>query len=216
MKNEKKLLEISFYTSVPKTTIIWGTVPEIRSETDRIFCHFRQFFYPPNNQENQNFKKMKKASRDVIILHMCTKNHNHMMFASWDMEYNRQIFVISGHFCPFTPLLTSQKKFGINVKKTWVYYPITNVYHKWWSYDVWFLRYKAWQTVILGHFLPFDPPNNLKNQSFEKTKKQHLKILLFYTCIPQMMIIWCLVPEIWSTTDRIYCHFGLFFALLPT
>ena len=25
--------------------------------------------------------------------------------------------------------------------------------------------------VILGHFLPFDPPNNPKNQNFEKIKK---------------------------------------------
>ena len=24
-----------------------------------------------------------------------------------------------------------------------------------------------------------------------------------------------MVPEIWSTTDRIFCHFGPFFALLP-
>ena len=24
-----------------------------------------------------------------------------------------------------------------------------------------------------------------------------------------------MVPEIWSVTDRIFCHFGLFFALLP-
>ena len=33
-----------------------STVPEIQSETDRIFCHFGPFFaiYPPNNQENQN------------------------------------------------------------------------------------------------------------------------------------------------------------------
>ena len=29
-----------------------------------------------------------------------------------------------------------------------------------------------------------------------------------------MTIIWCMVPEIRSTTDRSYCHFGLFFALL--
>ena len=29
------------------------------------------------------------------------------------------------------------------------------------------------------------------------------------------MIIWCMVPEILSTTDKIFCHFGLFFALLP-
>ena len=58
LKKWKKLLEISsFYTSVPKTTITWDTVPEIRSETDRIFCHFASFFdiLPPSNQENQNF-----------------------------------------------------------------------------------------------------------------------------------------------------------------
>ena len=31
-----------------------------------------------------------------------------------------------------------------------------------------------------------------------------------------MTIIWCMVPEIWSMTDNIFCHFGLFFALLPS
>ena len=29
-----------------------------------------------------------------------------------------------------------------------------------------------------------------------------------------MRIIWCKIPEICSTTDRIFCHFGPFFALL--
>ena len=29
------------------------------------------------------------------------------------------------------------------------------------------------------------------------------------------MTIICLVPEIWSATDRIFCHSGPFFALLP-
>ena len=31
-----------------------------------------------------------------------------------------------------------------------------------------------------------------------------------------MTIIWCMVPEIRSTTDIIFCYSGLFFALLPT
>ena len=62
-------------------------------------------FYTLSTQKNQNFKKMKIASGDVIILHICTKNHNHMMYASWDMEWDTQFFVILGHFCPFTPLL---------------------------------------------------------------------------------------------------------------
>ena len=30
-----------------------------------------------------------------------------------------------------------------------------------------------------------------------------------------MTIIWCMVHEIWSVTDRIFCHFGPCFALLP-
>ena len=45
------------------------------------------------------------------------------------------------------------------------------MYHKKQSYDVWILRYGAWGTkffVILEHFLP---PNNPKNQNFEKMKK---------------------------------------------
>ena len=56
-------------------------VPEILSVTDRIFCHFGPFFalYPPNNPKNQNFEKMKKTPGDIIILHKCTINDNHMM-----------------------------------------------------------------------------------------------------------------------------------------
>ena len=68
------------------------------------------------------------------------------------------------------------------------------------DHDVRFLRYKVQRTkffVIMGHFLSFDPPNNPKNQNFEKT------------------VIWCMVPEISSTTDIIFSHFGLFFAILP-
>ena len=33
-------------------------------------------FYPPNSPKNQNLKKMKKTPRDIIILHMCTKNYD--------------------------------------------------------------------------------------------------------------------------------------------
>ena len=43
-------------------------------------------------------------------------------------------------------------------KNAWRYHHFTQVYHKWQSYDVWFLRYEEQPTeffVILGHFLPF-------------------------------------------------------------
>ena len=45
----------------------------IWSMTDRIFSQSRPFFalLPP---ENENFKKMKKTSGNIIILHKCTIN----------------------------------------------------------------------------------------------------------------------------------------------
>ena len=48
-----------------------------------------------------------------------------------------------------------------------------------------------------------------------KKWKKRLMILSFYTCVTKMRIIWCMVPEMRSMTDSIFCHFGPFFALLP-
>ena len=65
-------------------------VLEISSTTDRIFCDFGPFFVllcpsPPlthNNPKNQNFEKMKKIDGDIIILLLCTKSDNHIMYGS--------------------------------------------------------------------------------------------------------------------------------------
>ena len=58
-------------------------VPEIRSETNGIFCHFGSCFalLPITNPQNQNFEKMKNMHGD-IILHMCTIHDNHIMYSS--------------------------------------------------------------------------------------------------------------------------------------
>ena len=83
----------SFYTNVPKTMIICYTVPEIRCVTDviLIFC-FGYFlpFYCPNNPKTQNFTKMEKTSGDIIILHMHTKNNDHMISGSWNIVFDRR------------------------------------------------------------------------------------------------------------------------------
>ena len=65
-------------------TIIWCMVPEIASATDRIFCPFGPFFaiLLPLQPEKSKFEKMKKAPRDIIILHIRTMNNNHMMHGS--------------------------------------------------------------------------------------------------------------------------------------
>ena len=49
---------------------------------------------------------------------------------------------------------------------------VLHVYHKWQSYDLWFLKNEAQQaefSVILGHIPPY-PTNNPKNQNFKKWK----------------------------------------------
>ena len=82
-----------------------------------ILDHFFPF-YPPNNQKNLNFEKMKILLGGIIILHMCTINDNPMMHGSWDNERNRKIFfVILNHFLPFYPLTTQKIKTLKNWKK---------------------------------------------------------------------------------------------------
>ena len=88
----KKQETSSIYTSVLKIMIIGYTVPEIWCVTDVIgIFHFGQFFalYPCNSPKNGNiYIKKKKPTGDIINLHMCTKNHDHMLYCSWDMVYD--------------------------------------------------------------------------------------------------------------------------------
>ena len=70
-------------------------------------------------------------------------------------------------------------------------------------------------SVILGHFLPFDSPNNPNNQNFEKMKSEPADII-FYTNAPKIMIICYAVPEIWRATDLIFIfQFEYFLPFTP-
>ena len=121
---------------------------------------------------------MKKFADDIIIIKKCTKNHNYIMYSSWDMEWERHIFfVILGHFLPFylSPLMIPNIKI-LKKKKNMpgdIILLYIHVYHIWRLYEIWFLKCKVWQTEIfniLGHFLPFQPPDNLENQNFNIEK----------------------------------------------
>ena len=98
-----------------------------------------------------------------------------MMFGSWDMGQDKQNFLSFWNiFCPFTPWKRGKSKFWKNeTKNARGHYHFTHVYHKWKSYNVWFLRYGARQTIfflVLGHFLSFYPSNNPEKQNFGKMK----------------------------------------------
>ena len=112
----------------------WRSYDDIRHDLKSFFCHFRLFlpFWPSLQAPKPKFWK-----NEDIILHMCTTNDDRMMYSSWDIK-----------------------------KSTWSYHYFRQVYRIWQSYDVWFLRYEAWQTksfAILGHFMPFYHPNSPEN-----------------------------------------------------
>ena len=149
-------------------------------EWDRIICHFGPFFALlhslPNNPENQNFQKMKKASGDVIILNLCNKKHDHMMYAYSDMEclhrhnfcHFRPLFAILPHYWP------RKLKFGKNVKKTpgdIILLHMCTINQDHMMYGSWDMKFNRQNFfVILGNFLSFYPPNTLKNENIKNVK----------------------------------------------
>ena len=100
-------------------------------------------------------------------------------------------------FCHFElffalwPLPPRKSKFRNNEKQSWRYYHFTLEYHKWKSYDAWFLRYGVQQTeffLILDHFLhfyPSTPPPSLTTQRIKilKTwKKTPRDFIILHKC----------------------------------
>ena len=128
-----------------------------------IFCHFGPCFTlltlppSPNNLENQNFEKLKKASRDHFT-HVYQKSQSYdLCFVRYGARQT-EFFLIFDHFLTFYPTYLPRKpKFWKNEKNAWRYHHFTKVHHKQQWY-VWFLRYEVRQTeffVILSYFLLF-------------------------------------------------------------
>ena len=94
--------------------IIGYTVPEIWHVIDvSVIFHFGLFFtlLSPQQPKKWKFQKNeKKISWGINILHKCTKNHDYMLYCSWDMAHGRCncCFSFWAIFCTFTPL-TAQK-----------------------------------------------------------------------------------------------------------
>ena len=91
---------------------------------------------------------MKKTPGDIVILHMCTKNYNQMVYSSWDIVRDRcncyfSFWVIS----PFYPPKSQKNsKFSKNEKNSCRYHHFTYVHQKLWSNHLRFLRYPVQQT----------------------------------------------------------------------
>ena len=69
-----------------------------------------------SNKKRKNLNK-KKTAGEILILHMFTKNHNHLMYGSWEMEWDQQFFIIVGHVLPFHPRSNSENQNFEKMKK---------------------------------------------------------------------------------------------------
>ena len=139
--------------------------------------------------------KMKKSTGYNIILHMCTKNHNHMRYASWDTVSDRQTCLsVCTSFCAFNP----SGPIKIWKKSNWRCQHFTHVYQKLRSHYVCF--FEIWSAIYtnfcyLGPIFALLHHYWLQKLEFRKMSKKHLEILSLYTCVPKMEIICCIVPE---------------------
>ena len=124
-----------------------------------------------------------------------------MTYGSWDMEHNREDFLSFWTiFCPLTPLTRK-----IKILKKWKSPPwdiiilhkcAKNHDHTCYTVlEIWCVA----DIIFIFHFrlfLPSYPCNNPKEfQNFKKMKKKDQEISSFYTCVPKIVITWCMVPE---------------------
>ena len=140
-----------------------------------------------------------------MILHLCTKNDNHMMYGSSYIESNRQIFfVIWDYFNnPKNQSFEKMKKNGgINI--LYMCTIIDNIV----MYDFWSIERN--RQILLSFWVISCPFTLLTTQKIKILIiwNNVLEILSLYTIVPKLKISWCLVPEI-SRHDR-----QIFFLLL--
>ena len=103
-------------------------------DCNRVFCDFGPFFISLTTLKIKILKNWKKMLGDIIILHKFTKNHDHMLYCSWDRHMSDVIFIF--HFGLFFALLPLNSLKNQNFKKekkeknTWRYPDFIHGYQK--------------------------------------------------------------------------------------
>ena len=160
---------------------------------------------------------MKKIAGDIIILHICTKNHNHMMYGSWDKDWGKQkILSFWSLFCPLTthtlPLMIPKIQILKKMKKMpgdIILLYIHTIYQHM-IYCSWNIKCDRQKLTFWAIFRPFSPLTTWKIIILT-LKKIPGDINILHICTMHHIML----SEIWSMIDIIFCHSGLVFPLLP-
>ena len=102
----------------------------LRQSLDKFFVIFGHFYpFPICGPKYQNFQKMKYKHGDIIVLHKCAKNHNHITWSSLD-RVQTTFLLILGHFGPYAPFVAQKIKIFKKWKNAQRYYHFASVHQK--------------------------------------------------------------------------------------
>ena len=108
-KNEKDAWIYLHFTQVHHKLQSYVWVLRYEAWQTEFFCSFGPSFALLPHQQSKKSKFWKNEEKNpggVIMLHMWTKNHDHILYCSWDMEHDgcNIYFSFWDIFCHFTPL----------------------------------------------------------------------------------------------------------------
>ena len=124
-----------------------------------------------------------------------------------------KIFCHSAPFLPFC-LLTTQK---IKILKKWkkcqetLSFYICTINHM--MYGCWDMEHDTQYLSFWNIFLPFYPPDKLKNQNFQIIKKEPGDIIILQMCTINDNHEMCFLR--YGVWQIFFCHFAPFFDILP-
>ena len=119
-----------------------------------IFCHCRPFFallshhWPRKLKFGKNVRNTRRYYPFTQVYH---KSRSYDVWFLRNKVQRTEFFVILGHFYPLTLLTTQKIKTWKNEKNSWRYYHFKHEYHKWKSFDVWFLGHEVHETGFFCH-----------------------------------------------------------------
>ena len=199
-------------------TQIWS------APTDIIFCHFRLFFVfaPLLTLKIKISKKCKKIPGDIVLLHICTINQDHMhpWYDVCFLRYDVQQTELFCHLGPFFSLYPSNSPKNENFK-TMKKRPGDIIILREGTKNHDQMLCSSWDIVCVGCncycsfwviFSPFTPLTAQKMRTWKKHRQ-----ISFNTSVPKIMIICYTVPEIWCVMDvTAIFHLGYFLPFYPS
>ena len=163
------------------------------------------------------------------------------IYSSWDIAQHILKLVILGRFLPFylpkNPINQNFQKWKNLLEISSFYTCVPKITIKFWKkkwkkcldilsfytymciinedhmiYGSWNIRCDRQKFLSFwAIFCPFSPLTTWKIKILT-LKKTPGDIIILQTW---MTVIWCMVPQIWSATDIIFCHFGLILPFYP-